>query len=129
MTMPAGVMKVNRQLAELLGWQNVVDVGGMLLGRPPEGAPDSRDQAPVPNWAGSWAEAGPLAMRLGFRVVPELESSSIWIQYERFYYDERDPIDQTAPFAIAVMACRQLKPALDPWRLFDRVRGLPPRSR
>lgn len=53
-------LELNKRLAELLGWTNVVDAGGALLGRPPGGAANSRDQAAVPNWAGDWAAAGPL---------------------------------------------------------------------
>jgi hypothetical protein len=53
-------MELNKRLAELLGWQNIFDAGGTLIGRPPGGAENSRDQAAVPDWAGSWAAAGPL---------------------------------------------------------------------
>lgn len=50
----------NKRLAELLGWSGLVEVGGSLLGTPPDGAPNSRGQALVPDWMGDWAAAGPL---------------------------------------------------------------------
>ncbi len=53
-------MELNKRLAELLGWENLFDAGGTLIGRPPGGAENSRDQAAVPDWCGDWAAAGPL---------------------------------------------------------------------
>ena len=51
----------NKRLAELLGWANIVEVGGSLLGTPPAGEAESRGQALVMDWAGDWAAIGPLA--------------------------------------------------------------------
>jgi len=56
-------MGINRRLAELLGWTEIVNVGGAWLGRPPGGSPRSRDQALVPDWSGDWAACGPLLAR------------------------------------------------------------------
>jgi len=53
-------MAANRRLAELLGWTEIVNVGGAWLGRPPGGAPASREQARVPDWSVDWAACGPL---------------------------------------------------------------------
>lgn len=53
-------LDLNRRLALALGWTNIVDVGNALLGMPPWGIPQARGQAPVPNWAGSWKDCGPL---------------------------------------------------------------------
>jgi hypothetical protein len=53
----------NRRLAELLGWTEIFDVGGALLGMPPGGNPASRDQARVPDWVGDWNACGPLMMQ------------------------------------------------------------------
>lgn len=53
-------MQLNRRLAELFGWTDILDVGGALLGSPPGGSPASRDQAKVPDWTGDWRECGPL---------------------------------------------------------------------
>jgi hypothetical protein len=50
----------NKRLAELLGWTNIVEVGGALVGAPPTGASASRGQAMVPDWLGDWAAAGQL---------------------------------------------------------------------
>jgi hypothetical protein len=61
----------NRRLAELLGWTNIFDVGGALLGTPPVGEPQCRNQAKVPDWVGDWRDCGPLlvehlsSLRLG----------------------------------------------------------------
>lgn len=57
------MMGTNKRLAVLLGWANLVEVGGALVGRPPDGAENSRGQAAVPNWAGDWAAIGPLAAK------------------------------------------------------------------
>ncbi|MGK5050761.1 hypothetical protein [Janthinobacterium sp. RB2P8] len=51
----------NKRLAELLGWTNIAELGGALVGTPPAGAAESRGQALVPDWAGDWAAIGPLA--------------------------------------------------------------------
>jgi hypothetical protein len=59
------MMELNKRLAELLGWTSIIDVGGALLGRPPGGAENSRDQAAVPDWCGDWRAAGPLLRRFG----------------------------------------------------------------
>lgn len=63
---PKGVsadnMAANRRLAELMGWTEIFDVGGALLGMPPGGNPASRDQAKVPDWTGDWQACGPLMM-------------------------------------------------------------------
>ncbi|MFZ3286569.1 MAG: hypothetical protein WA191_06935 [Telluria sp.] len=52
--------EANRRLAGLLGWTSIVDVGGALLGTPPDGSAQCRGQAKVPDWAGDWRECGPL---------------------------------------------------------------------
>ncbi len=51
---------MNKTLAQLLGWTDLVELGGSLLGMPPGGAPDSRGQALVPDWLGDWRDCGPL---------------------------------------------------------------------
>lgn len=53
----------NRRLAELLGWTDIVDVGGAWLGMPPGGSQHSRDQARVPDWVGDWNACGPLMVQ------------------------------------------------------------------
>jgi hypothetical protein len=53
-------MSANRCLAELLGWKDIFDVGGALLGTPPPGVPACRNQAKVPDWTGDWRACGPL---------------------------------------------------------------------
>lgn len=53
-------LAANRRLAELLGWTDIFDVGGALLGTPPPGGAACRNQAKVPNWTGDWRDCGPL---------------------------------------------------------------------
>lgn len=53
-------LEANRRLAELLGWANIFDVGGALIGTPPAGALQCREQARVPDWSGDWRDCGPL---------------------------------------------------------------------
>jgi hypothetical protein len=52
---------LNRRLATLLGWADIIELGGALLGTPPAGEAQSRGQALVPNWAGDWRHCGPLS--------------------------------------------------------------------
>lgn len=54
---------LNRQLAELLGWTNIEPAGFSLMGTPPWWAGNSRGQAMVPDWEGSWSACGPLMVR------------------------------------------------------------------
>lgn len=56
-------LDANRRLAELLGWTDIFDVGGALLGMPPGGSPASRDQAKVPDWVNDWSACGPLMIQ------------------------------------------------------------------
>lgn len=77
-------MELNSRLAELLGWTNVVDAGGALLDRLPGGAENSRDQAAVPDWAGDWAHAGPLAMQLEIAVTPASSGVGVGGFFERY---------------------------------------------
>lgn len=62
------VLDANRRLATALGWTNITEAGGALLGMPPWAAPNSRGQAAVPNWAGDWRECGPLIGAYGMCV-------------------------------------------------------------
>jgi hypothetical protein len=48
----------NRRLAELLGWTEIVEFSGMLLGIPPGAS--GPDLGPVPDWTGDWRDCGPL---------------------------------------------------------------------
>lgn len=61
-------LDANRRLAIALGWTNITEAGGALLGMPPWAAPNSRGQAAVPNWAGDWRECGPLIGVYGMNV-------------------------------------------------------------
>jgi hypothetical protein len=50
----------NQKLAALKGWTNLFVAGTALLGCPPNGAPNSRGQAAVPDWCGDWNACGEL---------------------------------------------------------------------
>lgn len=52
--------ELNKRLAALLGWTNINHVGGALIGTPPAGEPQCRNEAKVPDWAGDWRYCGPL---------------------------------------------------------------------
>jgi hypothetical protein len=58
-------LDANRRLAELMGWTNIFQVSGALLGTPPDGAAQSRGQARVPDWNGDWRDCGRLLERYG----------------------------------------------------------------
>lgn len=65
----------NRRLATALGWTNIVEVAGALLGTPPKGEPECRNQAAVPDWAGDWRECGPLMAE--YECWPEMHQGVI----------------------------------------------------
>ena len=79
----------NKRLAELLGWSNILDVGGALVGTPPAGAVASRGQAMVPDWMGDWAVAGPLLAQFEIRLMPMSAGvdASGFLKWYRFYPD------------------------------------------
>lgn len=56
-------LEANRKLAGLLGWTNIVEVAGALLGTPPPSEPECRGQAAVPDWTGDWRACGPLMVK------------------------------------------------------------------
>jgi hypothetical protein len=56
-------LDLNRRLATLLGWSDIIELGGALLGTPPAGESQCRGQALVPNWVGDWRDCGPLLGR------------------------------------------------------------------
>ncbi|WP_312547587.1 hypothetical protein [Massilia sp.] len=58
--MTANRTAANRRLAELLGWTELFEVPGAILGAPPAGQPAGRGQAKVPDWTGDWRDCGPL---------------------------------------------------------------------
>lgn len=58
--MTANRMTANWRLAELLGWTELFEVPGAILGTPPAGQPAARGQAKVPDWTGDWRDCGPL---------------------------------------------------------------------
>lgn len=53
-------IQAEEQLATALGWRDLVDCGGTLLGAPPYDSTNSRGQATVPKWSRDWSACGPL---------------------------------------------------------------------
>lgn len=58
--LPYDLLEINKQLAELLGWTKIFCTGNALLGTPPDGEPECRSQALVPDWTVDWKFCGPL---------------------------------------------------------------------
>jgi len=65
-------MQANQRLAELLGWTNVVEVDGALMGVAPHGTPYCHDHAVVPDWCGDWAACMALVMRQDGEILEAL---------------------------------------------------------
>ncbi|UQV43427.1 hypothetical protein KIV45_15775 [Janthinobacterium lividum] len=99
----------NKRLAELLGWFNIVEVGGALVGTPPAGAASSRGQAMVPDWLGDWAAAGPLLVQFEIRLTPATTcvDASGFLEWYRFYADR----DAAARAAVVKAATHRLERA------------------
>ena len=104
----------NKRLAALLGWANIVEVGGSLLGTPPAGAAESRGQALVPDWMGDWAAAGPMIgqfkMSVGFT---GLEAVATARDYEKGAAFEVIADHATADAAARVAIVRAIIRALE----------------
>lgn len=75
------MITLNRRLATLLGWTNIIEVPGALLGRPPEGSPESRDQCLVPNWEGDWRDCGPLGSKYRISVEHGDVTARAWFRH------------------------------------------------
>jgi hypothetical protein len=56
----ADFLNVERKLALLKGWTEIVRIGSSFLGNPPAGAHSCRGQAQVPRWCRDWNATGPL---------------------------------------------------------------------
>ncbi|MBW3512906.1 hypothetical protein [Janthinobacterium sp. NKUCC06_STL] len=93
----------NKRLAELLGWSSIIEVGGALVGTPPDGAADSRGQEMVPNWAGDWAAAGPLAVAYDIAIKPGIRASSAGGYMVHHYLHASKNAAITFAIAMAVM--------------------------
>lgn len=93
----------NKHLAELLGWTSLVEVGGSLLGTPPAGAAESRGQALVPDWAGDWVAAGPLAVEYNIVIEPGIRTSNAGGYMVHHYLHESKNAAVTFAIANAVM--------------------------
>lgn len=99
----------NERLAELLGWANIVEVGGALVGTPPAGAAASRGQAMVADWLGDWSAAAPLLAQFEIRLMPmsAVVDAGGFLDWYRFYPDK----DAAAREAIVKVATHRLERA------------------
>ncbi|MDC8756246.1 hypothetical protein [Janthinobacterium fluminis] len=100
------VMDANARLAALKGWTNMVDVGGALMGRPPDGGERGRGQAMVPDWCGDWSAAGPLIGEHGLMVEAMGAGGCAGGVYVRF--DAFADRDTALRFAIVAAATHRL---------------------
>ena len=99
----------NKRLAELLGWSNLIEVGGALVGTPPAGAAASRGQAMVPDWLGDWKATAPLLVQFEIRLMPMSAGvdASGFLEWYRFYPDR----DAAARAAIVKAVTHRLERA------------------
>jgi hypothetical protein len=72
-------LDLNQELAKLLGWTELFQTRGALIGRPPGGSPTTRDQCMAPNWIGNFNDCCELG--LSYRITPHQAS------IEAFMYD------------------------------------------
>ncbi|AYM76920.1 hypothetical protein D9M09_14765 [Janthinobacterium agaricidamnosum] len=93
----------NKRLAELLGWSNIAEVNGALIGTPPAGAAESRGQALVPDWASDWAAAGPLAVEYNIVIEPGTRTSTAGGYMVHHYLHTSKNAAVTLAIAMAVM--------------------------
>lgn len=103
----ADYLAANARLATALGWTNIVDVGGALLGKPDWVCDNSRDQVQVPDWCGQWSACGPLLAQLqlwtmpadGVAMVSFMAGESIGANVEEWYRRHISP-DHALRYAI-----------------------------
>lgn len=107
-------IEAERRLAELLGWTNLVEVGGSLVGTPPEGG--VRGQAAVPRWARDKAAAFDLIVHCTLLVDVATICKQTWATSEGFTsfvesWDNHPSVEQATMFAIvkAAIAGEQTK--------------------
>lgn len=65
--------EINARRADVDGWTRIVQVGSApfsMLGTPPDGAPNSRGQAMIPDYCGDWRHVG--------RALASYTKSSVW---------------------------------------------------
>lgn len=58
-------IEIERELAVARGWTHLMNINDVWLGTPSDGAPNSRGQAVVPQWARKWEFCGPLMVEHG----------------------------------------------------------------
>lgn len=114
----APYIRLEKALAETMGWCNVRRIGTALLGTPPEGHRSCRDEAMVPQWARRWADAGPLksSMQIGITYQDGCVVAGIAGSGEPQVHDMADHIDANHAecFAITCIANLALQADLEP---------------
>jgi len=119
----------NAQLARSLGWTDIVELGESLLGRPVGGAPDSRDQAKIPDWCGDWQAAGALVAQYGVsvRIWPhgvKARIDVVPVSHQTFFGNHRDRATaiRHAIVSAVVMHLEFTKPFAEPSRRIDPLK-------
>jgi hypothetical protein len=93
---------LNKELAVLLGWTNIVEADATLLGMPPEGIDSIRGQALVPDWVNSWDACGPfislyrLDTTFSIAQISVHYSSKVNLERKRTHNVYREGIDKDA---------------------------------
>ncbi|BCG50026.1 hypothetical protein [Ralstonia phage RP13] len=59
---------IERKLAELLGWFDITQITGSLIGSHKDLRLDTRGQAAIPQWTRRWSDCGPLMVK--YRISP-----------------------------------------------------------
>jgi hypothetical protein len=80
---------LNKMLAELLGWTNIVHIDRSLMGTPPPGEYSCRNQGMVPDWANDWHEWGEIS--LTWQCLPDKGRIDRWLMKNR--HVQMEPID------------------------------------
>lgn len=120
----AGNLALNKELAALLGWKDVFEIGGALMGTPKHGAENSRGQALVPDWVGDWAACGPLMADFGIYI-----SRQDVVQDWMGLYPYPDILNIAMRKAIVRAAIKKLKEFNDGLNKLKALRATSPHTR
>ena len=105
-------LQAEHDLATAIGWTNLVDAGGPLIGTPPSGAEHSRGQAPVPAWSRDWRLTGPLLAALNLCVDTAFSDAGLVVvsfgfgleEYIQVLASEWPSRDEAVQYAITLAA-------------------------
>lgn len=104
-------------LAMALGWTNLFNAGGSLIGTPPTGGENSRGQAAVPRWTSDWDACGRLMVDLEIEPTFYPENAAAWADGDTdmtALYCDHPSKNQAVMFAIVHAAIEKLLSKLPP---------------